>query len=165
MKNFDVEWGGTTYSFEGHVEGFKHFFISDGVNLEAGEVIFMDKTEGNKESYQWQFIFENDTTFISFDDLNDPRVIELKSRDHLFYVLNQEPDCNSIFSLFEYDENVGEYNYIDENRIADAEASDPCGKANWKFKYMNQGDMITSGALAFMFTTIVAQNVRNFQYY
>jgi hypothetical protein len=130
--------------------------ISDGKN--QGKISF-DKSDSE---IWWDFSFKGETWQVlissgSQDVYNDPRELWLCTKTDTLYIANAEPDCNSVFYLFDQKE----YGFGDKNQ-GEARAQKACNKTPWKIKLNSQ--LTENQKIAFIFTATVCMTLRYMPY-
>jgi len=103
---------------------------------------------------------------VGFDGFNDPRLYTIEARSMKYFMVNNEPDCNSIFSLYDVEKEEN-YEYDDDGVevIHSVGAVNECDNANWKFIVPKKSSLDSRVIISFCFTAVVAMNVRYFVEY
>lgn len=131
-----------------HVDGYIELFVSE------------------ERGVGWDFYMGRDTlkVLISTDykNTNDPRLLSLTGTidGSLYYIENQEPDCNSKFQVYELvNPEDSDVEYTGDYAL-EIETNLPCANGKWKVK---SGKQIISYKIqaAAIFTGMMVQNVRH----
>jgi hypothetical protein len=84
---------------------YKKWVVTDGD--QTGTIVFDEKNIEN--AIVWKYTFQNEEVIISLSskeyiNLNDPREIPIEFAGEKFILVSNEPDCNSSFLLYYFDD-------------------------------------------------------------
>ena len=135
------------------------------INTFGNEALVLEATfyKEEQKGVGWELVTEdgfNLNVLISpnSDDTNDPREFFITSDDRSIYkIYNEEPDCNSSFTLVEAAESPTLLTGV-ARTLATIENKKPCGRGRWKITALE--DMPKEVLFAFVFSSIQSLNVR-----
>lgn len=154
--HISFEMNDNTYEFKAN-DTFKAWSILLNAK-EIGQIEFITNQFGKNT---WKLNFDGYIVKVSFENFNDPREFNIEAEENTYFMTNEEPDCNSDFRL--YDMNPSESDISHDDYITSARAKVLCGETDWiiALKASGLGEEIVS---SFIFTSVVAMNVRGFAY-
>lgn len=162
-EDIKIELGGKLIKASKLSRDYKVWSLTGGLNATA--TFKSDESKG----IWWEIIDQQDTTIIKLsqnhEDTNDPRefLVQSTCSSVSYTVLNDEPDCNSYFVLFDSEDfrSPKALSGI-ANTLMVAKTGKPCDKGDWTVNLEEKvPEKIT---IAFIFSAIQALNVRYLKY-